>query len=210
MTPCSFTALSKPGRRAILATWVFMAAQLGLSFATLYQNSVIRGYLGGTADDAALTQSDTITAAASFSLLAVLIIVYCINGRFLFLASRNAAAIKPDSAAITPGWAVGWYAVPIANLWMPFTAMKQTWTRTVSKDGDVPGWLMIWWLSWAAVNVLDRGLSQMSDPVTLPDFISFNRIVIVSGFLWLIPSYFFLRIIRALTQVKDNTADVFT
>ncbi len=49
----------------------------------------------------------------------------------------------------------------------------------------------------------------MSPPNNLPDYIGYNQAFIVSGVLWLIPAYLFLRIIRALKEAKHNPAEVF-
>ncbi len=209
MTQYKFTDLSDPGRRAVWATIVFACAQIGLSIATLYQNAVIRRYIDGTADDQALTQSDTVVGSAWIIFLVVIVAVYFVNGRFVYLASRNAAVIRPDPTAIKPGWAVGWYAVPIANLWMPYTAMKQTWQRLFQDEDAVPQWFGIWWLSWAGMNIYDQVLGRLNAPDNLPDYISYNQAFIVSGVLWLIPSYFFLRIIGGLMLAEHNPAEVF-
>ncbi len=209
MTQYEFTDLSGSGRRAIWATSAYACAQLGLSAAHVYQNAVIRRYISGTADDAALLQSDNVVGMTSIVFLLLLILVFIVNGRFIYLASRNAAVMTPDSQAITPGWAVGWFAVPIANFWMPYKAMKETWLRTFKTTDTVPGWFVIWWLSWVAMNIVDQVLGRMSPPNNLPDYIGYNQAFIVSGVLWLIPAYLFLRIIRILKEAKHNPAEVF-
>jgi len=209
LTTASFIDLSKAGRRAIWATYAFVAINVIFSMVHVYQNIIIRGYIDGTANDADLVQSDTVVTIASIALIVVLIGAYAVNGRFLFLASRNAMAINADPKAITPGWAVGWYAVPIANLLMPFKAMKQTWNRLIPEDGTAPKWLLVWWISWVAMNLFDRVLGRLPAPDNLPVYITYNQAFVVSGFLWLIPSYFFARIIRQLAAAKHNPAEVF-
>ncbi|PJI91691.1 uncharacterized protein DUF4328 [Yoonia maricola] len=209
MTNDIFTDLTKPGRRAVWATGVFAALQVAFSLVHVYQNGVITRFLDGSADIGALEQSDTIVGYTAIAFMATLLIAIIINGRFIYLASRNAAAIHFDPDAIKPGWAVGWYFVPFANLWMPFTAMKQTWARLIPSEGGTPLLLPLWWFSWIGMNFYDGFTSNQSTPNALPDYIAYNQSVIISGFLWLIPSAFFITIIRRLAQAEHNPAEVF-
>jgi hypothetical protein len=72
-------------------------------------------------------------------------------GRWIYRASVNAHAIT-DDMTITPGWAVGWYFVPFANLFKPFQAMKEIWHASHESYGgyeerapQILGW---WWGLW--------------------------------------------------------------
>ena len=50
----------------------------------------------------------------------------------------------------TPGWAVGWWFVPIADLWMPAVVMARVY-RTSVRDHDRPGRLGVvigWWIAY--------------------------------------------------------------
>ncbi|MEJ8560442.1 DUF4328 domain-containing protein [Yoonia sp. GPGPB17] len=203
-----FTDLKKSGQRAVWATWAYAGAQVTFSFVHIYQNIVINRFLDGTAGVAELEQSDSVVIATSIGFLVILVAALCVNGRFLYLASRNAAAINDDPKMITPGWAVGWYFVPIANLWMPFKAMKQTWSRLIPSEAP-PAWLGLWWFSWIGMSIFDRLLGRMPEPRELPEYIDYNTLFIISGFLWLIPAYFFARIVRTLAQTEHNPAEVF-
>lgn len=46
--------------------------------------------------------------------------------RWTYLANWNARILGAPDLKPSPGWAVGWYFVPIANLWKPFQALRQT------------------------------------------------------------------------------------
>lgn len=179
------------------------------SLVHIYQNAVIRQFIDGSADLGALEQSDTIVSITAICFLIVLVIAFSFNGRFLYLASRNAAAIQDDPTAIRPGWAVGWYFVPFANLWMPFTAMKQTWARLIPSDSGTPTLLTLWWISWVGLNFYDGFMTNQGEPNNLPDYLTYNQGFIISGFLWLIPCYLFITIIRKLARAEHNPAEVF-
>lgn len=72
----------------------------------------------------------------------------------------------------TPGWAVGWWFVPFANLIKPFQVVQELWAWSDPSPADRPGEsnprLGAWWGLWLASNILDNvsiRLQQPSDTV---------------------------------------------
>jgi hypothetical protein len=59
--------------------------------------------------------------------IALLLWVYRVN--------RNARALGAEGMTYTPGWSVGWFLVPIANLVMPFLALRETWKASTPGTG---------------------------------------------------------------------------
>ncbi len=76
---------------------------------------------------------------------------------WLHRVRRNLPALGAEGLRFTPGWAVGWWFVPIMNLFRPFQIMSETWRA--SDPGAVGGdWpsarrtpLIGWW--WALLLV---------------------------------------------------------
>jgi Domain of unknown function (DUF4328) len=66
----------------------------------------------------------------------------------------------------TPGWAVGWYFIPIANLFKPFQAMQELWNESHRVSGGfsagAPGHLNGWWGCWIVGNILGNVSTRMS------------------------------------------------
>ena len=59
----------------------------------------------------------------------------------------------------TPGWAVGWNFIPIANLWKPYQAIKEIWVTSAGEHltRHPPPWYMLaWWLAWIGFQIVDR------------------------------------------------------
>jgi hypothetical protein len=55
----------------------------------------------------------------------------------------------------TPGWAIGWWFVPIANVFQPYQVMKEMWLRSATTGGsgtidglEAPSVVKWWWGSW--------------------------------------------------------------
>jgi len=90
------------------------------------------------------------------------ILVLC----WIYRANANARALGAAHMRFTPGWAVGWYFIPIANFWKPYQAMKEIWMASAN-PGD---WqnerrsslLPWWWFLWILVNVLGQILLRAS------------------------------------------------
>ena len=83
-------------------------------------------------------------------------LVFFITGfmilRWIYLTSQNSHLISSDTMEFSPGWAVGWYFVPIALLWKPYQAMKEIWMINVSDT--IPSIYPWWWFFWILTNFL--------------------------------------------------------
>lgn len=93
-------------------------------------------------------------------------IIYCV---WLHGANRNARALGAMGLSFTPGWSVGWFFVPIANLWKPYQGVKELYQAS-DPDADygswlaspVPGTLPAWWGLWIVGNILSQVEFRMS------------------------------------------------
>ena len=77
-------------------------------------------------------------------------------------AHANLRALGRSGLAFTPGWAVGWWFVPIASLWKPFQAVRELWKAsdpmTHAQGWDsVPTWPSIgwWWTCWVGSGLVN-------------------------------------------------------
>jgi len=70
---------------------------------------------------------------------------------FCWVYRANANARRLGAAGLSgPGWAVGCFFIPVANLWMPYEAMKEIWQASAApadwrnqRRGAILPW---WWL----------------------------------------------------------------
>ena len=70
---------------------------------------------------------------------------------FTYRAMKNLHIWKNKYAEMLPGWTVGWYFIPFANLWKPYHAMEQIWTGTyhaISGKYEANGKVGLWWACW--------------------------------------------------------------
>ncbi|MEO1188368.1 MAG: DUF4328 domain-containing protein [Pseudomonadota bacterium] len=99
----------------------------------------------------------------SFLYLAATIIAFFFSCRFTYRAMRNLHTIHSPVAQISPGWSVGYYFIPFANLVMPANAMSQVYHGTYQAVGEqsrqaspIPIWWTCWLLSGVGESIADR------------------------------------------------------
>ncbi len=103
------------------------------------------------------------TAGYAVLLAATSLTTAVLVSKWIYRANCNARALGASGMAFSPRAAVGWYFVPVANLWKPYQAMKEIWQASVSPFGwrrQPVSWLVpCWWLllgllgSWTAAMV---------------------------------------------------------
>lgn len=102
------------------------------------------------------------------------------------LAAKNVRAFGQEGLEYTPGWAVGWWFIPVASMWKPFDAMREIWRasdpetvgRGASKswrESVVPGVLTAWWIVYVA-----NGVISLVIAVSHMDF-SGERTIVAAG-----------------------------
>jgi hypothetical protein len=112
---------------------------------------------------------DVAAALAGFVILFV-IACYVIVGRWIYVTNANAHALSAWMT-ITPGWAVGWFFVPFANLFKPYQAMKETWQAShFGEASDDTSLLVAWWVLWIASNFVGSASTRLDTPDRLTLF----------------------------------------
>ena len=101
-------------------------------------------------------------------MLILLVLVY-IPTMVLFLmwthrASRNLQSLGSHGQRFSPGWAVGWWFVPIMFFFRPYQVMAEIWrgsdpnmpwgSNVDWKEAPVSALLAWWWLLWVASNLV--------------------------------------------------------
>ncbi len=106
---------------------------------------------------------------AELILVAVQLIVYLaaivVMLRWIYLAHANVRALGAQDMMGSPGWAVGWFFVPLVNLVMPFIMMRELWKASAHprdwQAASAPAWIAIWWGFWVAAGLADVIAMQM-------------------------------------------------
>lgn len=115
-------------------------------------------------------ESDEAIALQSLLLLPLLVVMvagYVAIGMWIYRMASNAWALSsPRPLDHRPGWAVGWYFIPFANLWKPYQALKEVWQASGDPrhpDRVAVPWLFpVWWSLWLASNVASNAAGRMA------------------------------------------------
>ena len=133
-------------------------------------------------------------------------------------AQANAILLTTGGLEFTPGWAVGWWFIPIANLFKPFQTVRELWKASHGGDAwrtlrtwPVIGW---WWGIWmlSLVHVwfgessggVSFGTMPMGTPTTAADLITRDKWQILSLALELIALVLAIKIVRAVVHAQET------
>lgn len=130
-------------------------------------------------------------------------------------ATCNVAALGAESPTFSPGWAIGWWFIPIANWFQPLRVLNQAWRASdpnaVLQGGAawrkarltplIPTWWVayqvfstLWSASVSAMDAENQTAQQQSDLVALG---------IVSDVLMLVAAALAVAVVVTLTKRQD-------
>lgn len=94
--------------------------------------------------------------AIAFAWLVVFIGCVILACRLTFRMMKNLHVMDAPGEKMGPGWAVGWYFIPLANLFMPVRAVGQMWRGTFQLAGEPEpnASIGLWWGAWIVSNIL--------------------------------------------------------
>jgi hypothetical protein len=146
-------------------TWILRAgavlALIGLWSSALQLEMLSRSF---SPDEGAANARRVVGVAGATVLLRVF--TFFVFGRWIVLAHRNLAALGAQYLEFRPGWAVGWFFIPIANLWKPFQAMRSLWRSSHSvhrPEIQDDTWLLpTWWALWLLFVFMGNVSQQVS------------------------------------------------
>lgn len=138
-------------------------------FTTLSQRALLRqAEAEGMSVDAAYAEMPLHVLLAPLPQLLALLSCYVIIAFWIHrMAANTRSLVGAGKMEYTPGWAVGWFFIPFANLWKPYQAMKEVWA--LNADGgrrdaaSAAGVLLpLWWFLWLAWNAVSNVAGRMS------------------------------------------------
>lgn len=122
--------------KALLAISLLLAA-IGL-MASLDEYSILKNLQDGTfaselEAEVAVTASDDRQGLIAILWICLRLITAIVFLTWVYKASSNLRPMGGRNLEFTPGWSVGWYFVPFANIIKPFKSMMEIWTISKSE-----------------------------------------------------------------------------
>ena len=133
--------------------------------------------------------------------LVLLIVTYFIFGRWIWLASKNLWDRDIQGLEFSPASCIWWYAVPVANLFKPFQAMREIWNASLGEDGafaaDTPDTLRYWWGFWIGSAMLGNLSYRLPEPGS-------TTMLVLSAILDIALYWFAIKLVRTITKAQTS------
>lgn len=204
-----------------LTRWTrsLLYAQIFVSVIALFSGYLEYDFLIGVRDGVFESQETAEAAAAASdsrqSIVGMVqLLVYIVAGililRWIHRANWNARAFGAQNLQFTPGWSIGWYFVPVFNLWKPYHAMSEIWKATAApaawQTQSVPALVGLWWLLWIVASILGNASFRMSlRAEELHEYITANNVTLLSDLVEL-PLCMVLLILMSRITAMQQTA----
>lgn len=127
-------------------------------------------------------------------------------------AHSNLRALGIGGLRFTPGWAIGWWFVPLANLVRPAQVMSELVRASETPDESVgpvaratPRIVWIWWVIWVIGGLMTYGIILRSAE-DLASLLTRDRLVIASEGLHAIAAILAIAIVRRVQRSQSKRA----
>lgn len=154
-----------------------------------------------------LVQIDVWFRGAGIFRIAMFLVCVILVSRVVYRTMRNLHTIASRRAEMAPGWAVGWYFVPIANLWKPAEGMSQIYHGTHEAVGEkstanspIPLWWTVWLVSNFAANISTRMSGGWNGEEYSVTSFSFDALSDVAS---LLSAYLLIRLFRRVVERQE-------
>jgi hypothetical protein len=147
-------------------------------------------------------------------LFVAIIVLFC---KFVHRTRWNAEALGSRGMEFTPGWAVGWFFVPLANLFQPYRAVREIylasdpeagphdWSR--GSSGTLVG---AWWTLWVISNLLGGLLMRVAFTENASLKMLSPWLDVVDGLLDIPLSFLALAVVQAIHRRQKEKAERLT
>jgi hypothetical protein len=119
---------------------------------------------------------------------------------WIYRAAANVHAFGAD-VTFTPGWAVGWFLIPVLDLWMSFLVIEELWRGSAGgrdwRRHAAPWAVIAWWgvLVLAAIAAILRALTGGHAVSTVA------AAIVAASEIWL--SYSFIAIAERVSSMQE-------
>lgn len=174
---------------------IFLGLYIVISFAAIWSESMEldllnRAYQGEYITDEEIIANDDRQAFVGGLYFLIFLITSIIFLRWKYISNKNARSMGIVDMEFTPGWSVGWYFIPIANLWKPYHALKEIFKASNPeytdnwKLAEYPSILPLWWILWLLTSFIGNiVLNMMFRTETIEQFITMSWLYIFSDIL---------------------------
>ncbi|MNT08200.1 hypothetical protein D3C72_1429340 [compost metagenome] len=144
------------------------------------------------------------TAILRLPVLTVGLVVSLIVLKWIYRANMNAQAWT-GGMRVSPPWSIGWFFIPLANLWKPFQGVADTWAASHGHpvSSEAPNHLKAWWGLWLASGVVASVSNRMAWRADTVGVMHISAgLEVVSALLSFGTGLLFLEIVKRITTAQ--------
>jgi hypothetical protein len=214
------------GKLASLTKWVVwgLYAQLVISVVALISGALEHQLLvdfqqgrygDGGAAQAAGEANDQRQMLIGFTQMFVFIASGVLILMWIYRANANARQLGAEGMQFTPRGSVVWYFVPLANLFMPYRALREIWQASAAPHAwtreKTPRLFPLWWASWIVSGMAGQVAMRMVMSAKTLDALLAANVASLASEITSIPLLLVLVIVKRIAamqarhQVPDAT-----
>ena len=154
--------------------------------------------------------------------IALLQIVIFVATAIVFLmwlhrAYRNLPALGATELGTTPGWAVGYFFIPFANLFKPFQVVREIWRESMpapesqgnfgggfapSRTPALVGW---WWVIWIIANIaMQSGEGALNKTETFEGMLLASRLLLAAHALFVLAAVLAILMVKRIDEMQET------
>ena len=133
-----------------------------------------------------------------------IVIIFCI---WINRSCKNAWLLNPPKMKITPGWAAGYYFIPVLCLWKPYASMNEIRDASYGRHHKLAALLPLWWSCLIAFIILSASSQLLiytgTDQQTLS---TAHKLGVVAAPVNIILNYLTIAVVAAVTLEQNKRA----
>ncbi|MEU7515786.1 DUF4328 domain-containing protein [Streptomyces sp. NPDC042898] len=179
-------------------------------FATFELRTAVTEHAGGDVSGRDLAMA----SMAGVGLLQILLLLATATAFIVWFhrLRKNAEVWAGDLQARTPGWAIGGWFIPIANLWIPHGVAADIWRASRAEPSAADGrgelgLLHAWWAAFVVDTVVARVAGRILDRAeTFEEYASAANWLLASDALDIVAAVLAILFVRRLTSMQHAKA----
>lgn len=132
---------------------------------------------------------------------------------WLYRCCKNLPALKSRNIEYTPGWAVGWWFIPLANLFKPLGVVTNLWNESdpdfdaelnfLSNNSETPNLLYFWWGFWLVGNFVSNLSGRLADSEKPEDLRAFSIALMTAAVLGVAAAALAIAVVKRITDRQE-------
>lgn len=147
----------------ITMLWISLGASVLAVLSDIMQMNLL---VSGSFSSAMADRNDLRQQVIAVLYLTAFIVTGIAFLKWTYRANLNCRGFGARDMEFTPGWSIGFYFIPIMNLYRPYLAMREIWTVSDNPLDwqDEPGGPLLawWWTLWLVSSVLGQVSFRLS------------------------------------------------